>query len=85
MLRTDPIDLACTCWNHSHPQLGKPTRILAVRLHRHRRQCRLHTEPWALNRTRGAVSMKLTQLAAGGSAQWQRLMRFGGVGEEADS
>jgi hypothetical protein len=34
---------------------------------------------------RGAVSMKLTQLAAGGSAQWQRLMRFGGVGEEADS
>src|SRR5262245_54247653 len=27
----------------SHPQqMGKPTRILAVRLHRHRRQCRLH-------------------------------------------
>src|SRR5215510_7404975 len=27
----------------SHPQqLCKPTRILAVRLHRHRRQCRLH-------------------------------------------
>jgi len=27
----------------SHPQqMGKPTRILAVRLHGHRRQCRLH-------------------------------------------
>src|SRR5262249_46384016 len=30
----------------SHPQqLGKPTRILAVRLHRHRLQCRLHMPP----------------------------------------